>query len=112
MTNAAEYWGLREENGLYSHIYTSIGCVKMCCSGADEISNIVELNVVEHFDQTRPAFEEADYWGFKYESESAGHFEMIQSSLILLEVCFTYGLKSAEDKSDGRAYRLLISEKQ
>lgn len=114
MINTAEYWGLREESGLYSHIYRSVGCVKMCCR-ADEVSNIVQLTVVEHHDQTQPAFEEArrlkeaDYWGFKYESKD--HFEMIQSSLIFLDICFTYGLKAAEDKGNGKAYRLLISEK-
>lgn len=111
---ATRYWGLREESGRYNHIYRNIVCVKMCCE-ADEISSIVELNVVEHYDQNRPSheeaklFKEADYWGFKYKSE--GYFDMIQSSLILLKMCFAYELEAAEAGGDGKAYRLLITEK-
>lgn len=111
---ATRYWGLREQSGRYSHIYRNIVCVKMCCE-ADEISSIVELNIVEHYDQARPSSEEAklfkmaDYWGFKYTSES--YFDMIQSSFILLRMCFAYGLEAAEAGGSGRAYRLLITEK-
>lgn len=105
------YWGLKD-GCYYSHIYRHKNSVKMCTDGAGEI---VELYVIEHTDQTMPTseeaklFGEADYWGFKNEGED--HFEMIRPSVILLKMCFPYGLKAAEEKGDGKAYRLLVFEK-
>lgn len=49
----------------------------------------------------------SDYWGWE-KSGKQGVFSPIQPSLGMLEMCFPYGLKSAEKSGQGRRVNLVV----
>lgn len=68
----------------------------MCGPKKDEI---IKLDVIED--------DNGSYWGF-YD----GEISMIWPSLIQLEMCFPYGLKTAEDCGKGKHIKLKIEKAQ
>lgn len=71
---------------------------------------IVELEMEVADDQTIPdsngKYLEADYWGWFDNVDQ--DFCMIYPQRFLMAMCFPYGVKAAEEKNQGKAYRLKI----
>lgn len=75
-------------------------------------SDIVTLKLKVSENQVRPKYNDhtinADYWGwFDFEDNE---FTMIYPQLVLLHICFAYGLDASEKSNRGKAYRLEIVE--
>jgi hypothetical protein len=73
-------------------------------------SDIVNLKLRVSENQVRPQYNEhtieADYWGwFDFEENQ---FTMIYPQLVILHMCFAYGIKAQENRNRGRAYRLEV----
>jgi len=77
----------------------------------DKIKDIETLIMKISKDQTIPKthMKEADYWGW-FNAEKNKFTMMIYAQRFLLEMCFSYGIKEAEDAGQGKAYRIEIVE--
>lgn len=78
--------------------------------GVDK-KDIVEIELDIHEDQIPDCdntgkVNEADYWGW-FDNEQQ-KFTLIWPKYFLLNMCFTYGIKAAEEVNHGKAYRLKI----
>lgn len=75
--------------------------------------NIVKVELTVADDQTIPPLPQDDpkvnvndYWGWWDFKDKA--FTFVWSKRFLLEMCFTYGIKAAEEKNKGKAYRVNV----
>jgi len=75
-----------------------------------EPNEIIELTMILSKNQTRSqpndTCEKADYWSWF--DIAHNRFTMIYSQYFLLNMCFAYGIDSAEKGFTGKAYRLEI----
>lgn len=56
---------------------------------------------------------EGPFWGWRYalsHDSFSGQISMIFSRRLLVEVCFPYGTKAAEEKGEGRVVRLRVED--
>lgn len=78
---------------LFDNIHPSRTTVEMC--GPSEVAPVL---VAEDADGA--------YWGWRYPD---GRVSMIWRSLDLLDMCFPYGYRTAEECGQGRAVRLSVT---
>ena len=91
----------REQDGMtyFVNIHPSEMQVRMCISPSDNVFKIDVREAGEH--------EDTPYYGWL---EPSGNITMIFPSLILLSVCFPYGIEAAEEHGDGKVIKVVISE--
>lgn len=91
-------------------IFPSRILVGMCCGGPAEKATIRKLRVREALPD-----EKTSYWGWLENDDEllrkkGGSIVMIHSTRDLLEMCFPYGSKAAEEAGEGRAIRVVVEE--
>lgn len=87
----------RQPDGKYHYFYPSRGVVEMCSVPVDEI---IHVRLLPDDDGT--------YWcwhDFKDDS-----YSMVYPAFVLLEMCFTYGIKVEEDRGRGKRARVRVEE--
>lgn len=69
----------------------------------------VEVSIHENQEKVPPNSKnmEADYWGWWDETQK--RFSLIWPQYFLLNMCFPYGIKAAEESNQGKAYRLNVN---
>ena len=96
-------------NGYYDHFGIRPELVSLY---GDKVENIVTVIMKISDDQSLPDLKnksnETDYWVW-YDNE-LGFTDMLYPQRFLLDMCFPYGIKSCEDKNQGKAYRVEILE--
>lgn len=91
--------------------YYHFGIHPVTCSlyGHSE-DEIVDVKFKISEDQNKPDVNSGsmtpDYWGWYDYSKK--EFTMMYAKMFLLNMCFPYGIKAAEDNNDGKAYRVEI----
>lgn len=101
-----------KENATKTHKgYNNFGINHMSAKMFGYAPNEIEtVNLKVSEDQSRPTLHDRsitpDYWGwFDFQKNK---FTFIHPQLVLLHMCFAGGLKFAESKNTGKAYRLEI----
>ena len=79
----------------------------------DSPDDIRTIGFKVHEDQSTPKThkENADYWGW-YDFAKDKEFSMIYPQRFLLDMCFTHGIRGAEEANQGKAFRLEVIETQ
>ena len=83
----------------FADIFSSELQVRMCISPLDKIYKIDVREAKE--------YEDTPYYGWL---ESSENISMIFPSLILLSVCFPYGIEAEEQRGNGKVVKVVISE--
>lgn len=91
----------REQDGItyFVHIFPSELQVRMCIPESGAVYKIDVREAGRH--------EDTPYYGWL---EPDGNISMVFPSLILLSVCFPYGIEAAEEYGHGKAIKVVISE--
>lgn len=98
---------VKDKDGIYRHfgIFEATLGIYGC-----KLSDIIKVRVEISEDQSSLDYvpKQADYWAWV---EADGKLSnLIWSQWFLLNMCFPYGIKSAEEHGEGKAYRVKITE--
>lgn len=99
------YFAYKKVEGLYLYTHTSKQYVEM--KGAP-LSNIVQVEVSIHPDQSVRESKEPNYWGWL--ATGSDTFQFIWPSYAQFSMCFPYGWQIEAEKGEGQAYRLQLNE--
>ena len=97
---------VKDKNGTYKHFGISEITANIYGS---KLSEIIKVKVEISEDQSPPEYvpNQPDYWAWVEKGKISS---LIWSQWFLLNMCFSYGLKSAEEAGEGKAYRVNILE--
>jgi len=101
------YYGTRAEDGHFIYIYPSFHQVTLCVEDNKEIVKLkIELAKNQELPETREEEIAIDYWGwYDFKNEE---ISLIQSSWILMKVCFGNSMNTLMQNGMGKPVRLNI----